>query len=68
MSLPQPLPNPQWQLFTPDEVAPIVRMSRATLYRRAAEGLPHHNIHGAGLMFTSADIDLILAQAERGRR
>jgi excisionase family DNA binding protein len=57
-----------WRLFTPDEAAPILRMSRATIYRQLAEGLPHHNIRGVGVRFTAEDIDLILRQSERGRR
>lgn len=58
----------RWRLYTPEEAVPILHMSKATIYRRVAGGLPHHRIGGLGVMFTAEDIDLILAQSAKGRR
>lgn len=54
------------QVFTVEEAAEQLRMSRATLYRLVGEGkVPHRKIHGTGVRLTGSDIDQILADALR---
>lgn len=54
------------RVFTVEEAADELRMSRATLYRLVKEmKVPHRKIAGTGVRFTQDDIDKILADALR---
>lgn len=66
---------PPRALFSLEEAAQMLDISRTTLYRltsdrdrhgRPQKPLPHHNIAGTGRHFTQGDIDAILAAFQRG--
>lgn len=61
--------QPRWELLTPEEAAVILRVSRATMYRRLAgkRPWPHHLIQGRKLI-SAGDMDAILAKRARGVR
>lgn len=54
-------------VYTPDEAAEMLGMSRAKLYQLVKDQLiPYRRINGvAGVKFTQADLDKILADAYR---
>lgn len=58
----------RWRLYSVEEAVEILGKSRATLYRLIKTGLPHHNVRGTGVCFTSEDFDKILADSARGQR
>lgn len=54
------------RVFTVEEAAEQLGISKATLYRLVKERkVQHRKIHGTGIRFTQADIDKILADALR---
>jgi excisionase family DNA binding protein len=54
-------------VFTPEEACRILRVSRASLYRRVREGEWPHRImgDGVGVRFSAADLRQILEAAHR---
>lgn len=53
-------------LFTVQEAASQLRMSRASLYRLVNEGkVPHRKLKGIGVSFTPDDIAAIVEDAHR---
>lgn len=57
---------PVVQLFTVQEAADQLRMSRASLYRLVKlEKVPHRKIKGIGVSFTPEDIRAIVEDAHR---
>lgn len=54
-------------VFTPEEAASILRVSRASLYRRIrAKKIPHRTLgDGTGYRFTGEDLREILAESYR---
>lgn len=54
------------RVFTVEEAAEELRISRPTLYRLVKEmKVPHRKILGTGVRFTQSDIDEILERAHR---
>lgn len=54
------------RVFTVEEAAEQLAMSRATLYRLVKQmKVPHRRIHGTGVRFSAEDIDEIVAAAYR---
>lgn len=62
------LPAARWRLYSVEEAMAILRVSRATLYRRVKAGMPHHNIDGLGVKFTDDDFTKIFEKSARGVR
>jgi excisionase family DNA binding protein len=54
-------------VFTPEEALEVLRVGRATLYRRVREGQwPHRKMEGGvGVRFTVADLEEILSASYR---
>lgn len=54
-------------VFTPEEAADILRISRATLYRRVREGKVDHRMlgDGVGVRFSAKDLEKILKDGYR---
>ena len=54
-------------VFIPEEAASILRLSKATIYRRIREGKVPHRVlgEGVGVRFTADDLREILASGYR---
>jgi excisionase family DNA binding protein len=58
--------RPELQLFTVDEAADLLRVSRRHLYQLARDRkVPHRKVKGMSIRFSQADIEAILTDSFR---